>query len=192
MRKGLLSNFLQKKRIQAVAPFLQGDILDIGCGYSEIIHLLPPTSHYIGVDKNPIAIERMRGKFPNRTFYVLDLECQPLPLENQKFDTIVMLAIIEHLQHPEYIFEQIPIFMKDSANLLITSPTSIAERIHCLGAKLFLFSRLAIEEHQHIYSKDSLNTLLNQFNLVTSEYKKFLLGLNQLWIVRKKVLLYSA
>lgn len=42
MRKGLLSNFLQKKRIQAVAPFLQGDILDIGCGYSEIIHLLPP------------------------------------------------------------------------------------------------------------------------------------------------------
>ena len=72
--KPLLSDYLTKKRIQAVKPYIKGNVLDLGCGFTKIPPLLAPEQKYVGVDRNLSILDYLRLSYPDHDFHQYDLE----------------------------------------------------------------------------------------------------------------------
>ena len=178
---GLFSKYIRDKRFSAALPYIKGNILDLGCGYAGIAARLQPEQLYIGIDRNERLIALLNGRFPNHEFHVRDFDNQNIDL-NEKFDTILMLAIVEHLQNPEKILCQIPQYLKDGGRLIITTPPPLGDRIHRIGARFGFFYQSAVEEHNIIFRRDTLEPILSKCGLQVDTYRKFLLGGNQLFV----------
>jgi 2-polyprenyl-3-methyl-5-hydroxy-6-metoxy-1,4-benzoquinol methylase len=177
----LLTPFLQKQRFAIIRPYLSGDILDLGCGLALISEMLEPGQRYVGVEGPSSFLDWLHTHRPEHSFYQRDLDVQPLALD-QKFDTILMIAVIEHLEKPGFVLSQVPFHLKTNGRLVITTPSPIGDRIHQIGARVGLFSKEAMHEHETIFTKNSLKNLAGQKGLELILYRTFLLGGNQLFI----------
>jgi 2-polyprenyl-3-methyl-5-hydroxy-6-metoxy-1,4-benzoquinol methylase len=178
---GLFSRFLRRQRYQKVLPYLQGSILDIGCGRACLLDYISPEQVYVGVDRGPHIYQWLLKNRPGREFHQVDLDKEDLDL-GQKFDTVVMLAVIEHLAQPGKALRQIATHLKPGGRLLITTPSPLGDIIHRFGACFRLFSQRAVEDHETIFTRAALQTLLNECGLSLKRYQRFLLGGNQLFI----------
>lgn len=183
--KGLLSGFLTRQRFQAVSAYIRGDVLDIGCGYGKVLSLLPPGISYTGVDSGPEIIQYLQKTYPGHEFYLLDLDKGELQLD-QRFDTILMLAVVEHLSQPQKALCQALEHLKADGCLLITTPSPFGDRIHRLGARLGLFSQFAADDHETIFTQASLRRLLENCGIQIDRYRRFLLGGNQLFVCSQR------
>ena len=145
MSKALLTPFLRRMRINAISKFVSGNILDIGCGDSYIINVLKNRIYdYHGFDIQfcvpEATIELVKRYNVNFKFHELDIEHDEMPQLNMKFDTIIMMAVIEHLKDPDNILTQLPKYLKEGGRLIITTPTPFADIIHNLGSKINIFT----------------------------------------------------
>lgn len=183
--KGLLSEFLTQQRFQAVSAYLHGDILDIGCGYGRILPLLPPGTTYVGVDSSSEILQYLRGTYPKNQFYRIDLDKDAFQL-GQQFDTILMLAVIEHLSQPQKVLCQVLEHLKPDGRLLITTPSPFGDQIHRLGARIGLFSQFAADDHETIFNQGSLQKLLERCDLQIDHFRGFLFGGNQLFVCSRR------
>jgi len=177
----LLGQFLYRARLQAILPHLSGDVLDLGCGYNGLAAYLGPGQAYTGVDLNPRAVERLDEKYPQHEFLVCDFDRQPLTLK-RSYDTVVMLAVLEHLAAPDALIETIRLVLKPGGRLVLTTPTPFGNRIHAVGSRLGLFYLEAAQDHKLIYNRRSLRQLLERHGLRILLYRAFLLGGNQICI----------
>jgi len=177
----LLSAFLQRQRRRVVSPYIHGDVLDLGCGITDIWALLRPDQHYVGVEGHPGMLCWLRENRPGYEFHRRDLDKDELALERQ-FDTILLLAVIEHLKKPDRILAQIPRYLKLDGKLLITTPSPLGDVIHKIGARIGLFYMEAVREHETIFTYDALRARLERTGLKVIYYQSFLLGGNQLFI----------
>ena len=179
--KPLLSDYLTKKRIQAVKPYIKGNVLDLGCGFTKIPPLLAPEQKYVGVDQNQKAISVMLSKYPHQDFYQRDLETDEINIPH-RFNTILMLAILEHLNNPNKILGQIPRLLLPDGNLLITTPTLLGGMIHNLGSQIGLFYKEAMEDHKKFYTSRELAQQTHSIELDIVRSHIFLFGGNQLLV----------
>jgi SAM-dependent methyltransferase len=177
----LLSPFLQRQRFHAIHPYLFGDILDLGCGHAEVTQLLEEAQSYIGIEQDVNLISWLEENFPSRKFYQRDLDCEDLDIPG-RFDTILMVALIEHLRNPERLLSQLPGYLKDEGKLVITTPTPFGDRIHRIGARLGFFSMIAVRDHETIYTKTKLRSLLEKNGFALIHHRSFLIGGNQLFV----------
>jgi len=177
----LFTPFLQKQRFAIIQPYLTGDVLDLGCGLAIISELLGPDQRYVGVEGPPGFLEWLQTHRSQHSFYQRDLDVQPLNL-GQQFDTILLIAVIEHLKNPGFLLGQIPVHLKTGGQLVATTPSPAGDRIHQIGARLGLFSKEAMHEHETIFTRNSLNSLAEENGLELIHYQKFLMGGNQLFL----------
>ncbi|MCK4824318.1 methyltransferase domain-containing protein [bacterium] len=161
-------------------PYIHDQVLDLGCGFAEVTDLIPPTN-YVGIDGHPKIVEWLMINHPGYKFYHYDLDHDQLLLDRQ-FDTIMMLAVIEHLKYPDNILSQIPNLLKDDGLLIMTAPAPAGDIVHQVGAKIRLFSEHAVEQHEIIFTHQSMGPYLTRNGLKIKEYRPFLLGANQLFI----------
>jgi SAM-dependent methyltransferase len=179
----LLTPFLTRRRMKAITPYLHGDVLDLACGYAMVVALLQPGQDYLGIEGNPQFIESLSDSYPGHRFLLRDLDQEALDLD-QRFDTILLVAIIEHLKHPDRLVAQLPHYLKPAGRVVMTTPSPFGDKIHRAGARLGLFSKEAVEEHETIFSHQRMVELLQPAGLVIEHYQRFLLGGNQLFICR--------
>jgi SAM-dependent methyltransferase len=177
----VFTSFLQRQRLKIVRPYLRGDILDLGCGDAALLPLVGPGQAYTGVDGRGALVADLRGQYPQREFYQRDLDREPLAVPG-RFDTIVMLAVIEHLSDPARILRQLPGCLKPGGQVLMTTPSPVGDRVHQVGARAGLFSMEASQEHNIIFTPAVLREYLERNGLHLSEYRPFLLGGNQLFV----------
>ncbi len=179
----LLSEFLLQRRLAAVRPYLRGDVLDLGCGGADIARLLQPGQAYAGVDWRAALIDQLRARWPRHTFYQRDFDTQPLALP-RRFDTVVMLAVIEHLRQPERLFAQLGGALLPGGQVVMTSPSAWGNWAHGWGARVGLFSRQAAQEHNLIFSRERLAEQMRPHGLALAHYHTFAAGGNQLFVCR--------
>lgn len=172
---GLLSPWLRRRRLNAVQPLLRGKVLDIGCGVGALAADCRPDS-YLGVDIDEESLELARRSHPGFRFQ------KGLP-EIGSFDTVVLLAVIEHIPDPADLLRHLRALLGPEGRILLTTPNPCVEGVHAFGARLGLFSKEAREEHERLYDAASMRALAERSGLLVREERRFLLGANQLFVL---------
>ena len=158
-------------------PYLRGRVLDYGCGSGALAQHCLPTS-YLGIDRSETALNIAQSAFPSHEF-----ACEIDP--NERFDTVVALAVIEHLKHPVEWLTEMKSHLRDDGSLVLTTPHPLFRKLHDLGALFGVFSREASEEHETFFDADDLRKAGERAGLVLARYGRFLLGANQIAVFRK-------
>lgn len=172
------------RRHRVVRGYLTGDILDLGCGTGLILPFVADRSRYVGVDMQESALRLLRARFPDCRAHRTDLTdaASLSDVVRSRFDTITLLAVIEHLEEPLTLLRGLDAFLKPRGRLLITCPSPFGDRVLRLANAVTDIAEGAPDPHIHVYSKRSLMALVLEAGLVPVEYRRFLFGLNQLLV----------
>lgn len=178
--EGLLSPFLRNRRCKAAKPFLYGNIMDVGCGTGVLAKWVSP-ENYLGVDTDSTSLAIAKSKNPKHSFR------QDMPNQNRKFDTIVALAVIEHVKSPVDFLIDCSKHLKPlpTSKIIVTTPHPSMEHIHYIGSCIGLFSKHANEEHEELLDQKSLVLISAAANLEVINYRRFLFKGNQIAVLAK-------
>lgn len=182
----LLSKFIANQRYSKIEPYIQGDILDLGCNNAQILekHRAKTTS-YFGVERSAEHVEKLSRKFPEATFVQRDLDYDALNLK-KKFDCVLMIALIEHLFNQKFVMEEVAQIVKPGGVIVITTPTPLGNDIvHRMGSSMGLFAKSAINDHIVIYNRHRFKLLATEVKLMLRYHKYFQMYCNQLTILEK-------
>jgi len=97
-------------RFSVIGKLCKGKILDAGCGSGELKKYLPKDCNYTGIDMDPSDKWLITGS-------VYDL-----PFEDNLFDTVAILEVLEHLETPMNALREIKRVVKDGGNVIISVP----------------------------------------------------------------------
>lgn len=169
-----------------VAPFIRGDVLEIGCHDAKTLGKPNPRlGRYVGTDIDDEALARARAKHPDREFVKRDIEKDVLGFRDE-FDNVLMVALIEHILNQRHLLEECYAALRRGGNLVITTPTPFGNDIvHRTGARFGLFSRTVVDHHVVIYDKTRLRAAAAMVGFTLAQHRYFQLGCNQLAVLRK-------
>jgi 2-polyprenyl-3-methyl-5-hydroxy-6-metoxy-1,4-benzoquinol methylase len=177
---GLLSPFLRRRRFAAALPHLRGRVLDVGCGIGELAEFVPPES-YLGIDLDQVSVETARQRHPRHVFQTLaEFETDP---PTNRFDTIVGLAVIEHVPSPAGWLRDLTQHLGPDGRFVLTTPHPYYRWAHEFGARLGIFSRDAADEHEDFLDRRSMTQAATDNHLRVLKARRFLMGANQLFIL---------
>jgi len=109
------------KAYEVAVPYIQGDVLELGCGEGRGIDLISPkASSYLGLDKIEVIINRLKNKYPKLNFESGSFP--PVQIKDNSFDTIVTFQVIEHIKHDRLFLEEIYRLLKPGGTALISTP----------------------------------------------------------------------
>lgn len=185
--KGFLSPLLEKWRMEKAKIFvLRGNVLDIGCGEGRLLKFIDNSiSRYVGIDNDEECIEKAKDDWKEKNYeFRHAFVTESLEIDN-KFDNIVMLAIIEHMECPDKVLRKLTENLSENGRIIITTPGPLAQFIHNIGSKIGLFDKDAGEEHKVIFSKEELYKLADDIGLRVAHYSSFEFGLNNLIVMVK-------
>ncbi len=194
LNAGLLrvNRYTVEKRVRTILPWVKGDVLDIGCGSGHLAQHIGKGQRYVGVDVNEDQIHSLRHKYIDNSayaFWAADVDedtVADLAAFDATFNTVSLLAVIEHLRDPGRLLSLLHEVLQDGGHLLITTPTSIGDRIgHFISATISGRKEFPYP-HVRIYDRASLTALTDETGFVVVCYKKFELGTNQLIVCSKK------
>lgn len=151
-----LDKLLQSYRFKMVRPYLIGDVMDFGGNKGELKRFV-------------------EGRY-------LNVNYDHSVMENTHFDTIVCLAVIEHIEFDEVfkIFYKFKKILNREGRIFLTTPTKMAKPVLEFWAFLGVIDRGSIVEHKHYWSKKEIYQLANETGFVIKRFKRFQLGFNQL------------
>ena len=104
--KDALGKYLQNVRINVVLPHIQGRLLDIGCGYNLLVKTY---GDGVGVDVYPWEGADL----------VVDNTAH-LPYPERSFDTITILAALNHIPNREEVLAECRRLLKQDGRLIVT------------------------------------------------------------------------
>ena len=187
----LLSRFLTCARLSRVAKHLEGEVLDAGCGYGELLDYLPtPVQAVTLLDRSPERLPRLQTRLArgtvNAKFLLGDIAIGEIALPDASFDTVVMAALLEHLKIPGAALREARRLLKPGGSLVLTTPTPLGGRLHAWGSRLGLTYREAADEHEGFFDYEGLRFLLREEGFTLEVYQRFLMGMNQLVVARKE------
>ncbi len=145
-----------------VIPYLAGDVLDFGGNKGEL------------------------KKFVRGEYTLVNYDHRAM--EEKTFDTIVALAVIEHINIPEVyqIFKKFKERLRPDGKIILTTPTGAAKPILNLMTHIGLADKENIAEHKHYWNKKDIFDLAEKTGFEIKKYKKFQFGFNQLAVLNIK------
>jgi ubiquinone/menaquinone biosynthesis C-methylase UbiE len=189
MKEPILEPILRKMRLKQVLPYIKKypncKFLDIGCGWEAklLLSVEPLISIGIGIDFKAPSIKTEKIQTLSIT---LD---ERLPFEDQSFDFITMLAVMEHLDNDIAILNECARVLKPGGGLLITVPSWHAKPIlEFLSFKLKLINPSEILDHKRYYNREDLIMLVDSVDkLQVKEHKYFQWRFNNRFFCQRKI-----
>jgi 2-polyprenyl-3-methyl-5-hydroxy-6-metoxy-1,4-benzoquinol methylase len=154
-----------------VRPWLRGKTLDYGCGTGSLAQWIAP-DQYCGFDPDEESIHLARHQFPRHRFET------DLP-GKEYFDTVVALAVFEHLAEPLTFLRSAKDRLKSGGQLLLTTPHPAFTKFHEWGARRGLFSQEAAHDHKELFDRAKLFGVAAESHFRVRTYKRFLGMANQ-------------
>lgn len=109
------------KAIKEIAPEIQGNILDFGCGSKPYEHLFLNSASYVGCDTQNSGHDHYTSKVDY--FY----DGKTLPFADEQFDAVVSFEVFEHIFDLPNSIKEINRVTKRNGLLLISIPFAWAE-----------------------------------------------------------------
>jgi SAM-dependent methyltransferase len=173
-----MAPLLRRSRLRAARPFLRGRVLDYGCHTGALTAYCRPDA-YLGVDIDERALEAARAAHPG---YEFDVKVS----EHERFDTVAGLAVLEHMHDPLDQLLRWARLLQPGGAIVLTTPHPRYEWILTVGAKLGLFNRHSLDEHEDLLDRRRMGELAEAADLRVETYRRFLLGANQLFVLRPR------
>lgn len=183
MRAALLSRRLHRARLEAILPHIRGDVLDIGCGSAAVAGYLAKSQSYVGIEVDPVMVAELQRNRPGHTFLGRDVDNEPIDLPPGQFDTILLIAVIEHLRRPEWVLGQVRDVLRPEGRVIITTPTPWGDTLLRWGGRLGLFTRAALDVHERVYSKADIEQLAASSGYMVPTLRRFEFGCNWLAVL---------
>ena len=110
-----------------------------------------------------------------------------LPFENESFEIVTMLAVIEHLSYPIDMLREIERVLVPNGILLLTAPSHLAKPVlEFLSYKLHIVDEREIRDHKRYYNKANFVQSITQVpNLEIIKHTYFQCGMNNFVKVKK-------
>jgi 2-polyprenyl-3-methyl-5-hydroxy-6-metoxy-1,4-benzoquinol methylase len=191
---GLIEAFLAQQRARVANRLIpsssrNGRILDVGCGTHPWFLLNTAFAERIGLDKieRPVAHP---DAYPGIRLISHDLEIDPvLPFQDEYFDVVTMLAVIEHVE-PSALpatIREIRRVIRPGGMYILTTPAGWTDGLLRIMARFGLVSREEIEEHKAAYTREELAAILRDAGFKNDSIRlgTFELGMN-LWATARK------
>ncbi|NOT37448.1 MAG: methyltransferase domain-containing protein [Saprospiraceae bacterium] len=158
----ILEKFLQNQRFKHAKPHIIGDVLDFGGNDGELKPLVTGSYTLVNYDHTP--------------------------MKNKTFDTIVCMAVIEHIDVAEVyrIFSEFKKCLNSNGSIVISTPTKLSIPILESLSFLHILDKENIKEHKHYWNKSDLLKLAHDSDLVIEKYYTFQFGANQLAVFNHK------
>lgn len=104
-----------------VADWVQGDVLEVGCGEGRGIGLLMPrAASFTALDKIEPVLVNLRRKFPQGKFIAGHFP--PFQADSGVFDCVISFQVIEHIQYDRAFLKEIYRVLKPGGKAWITTP----------------------------------------------------------------------
>lgn len=191
--KGLLEPMLADLRAQQANKLIpstlrEGRILDVGCG--SFPYFLAHTSfkEKFAIDQIPLS-SNTASELKIESF-TLDLEIEPhLPFEDNFFEAITLLAVVEHLDPAlmAKLFKEVYRVLKPGGMVILTTPAAWSDGLLKFMARVSLVSAEEIHEHAYAYTLPLLGWYFGQagFEMTKTNFGYFELMFN-MWATAKK------
>lgn len=173
---------LQKLRNDQALPWILPGltVLDLGCGDPPVFLNQIKTLIKSGVGIDEVIQPRREG---NLTLIKGRLD-KSITTEGT-FDRISMLAVMEHLKHPQEILNQSYLLLNKGGKIIITVPSPLGKRLLELLAQLGFVRKEMIHQHENYFTPDKLRALAEKAGFKNILIKKFEFGFNTLLTAEK-------
>lgn len=186
-REPFLEPILRRWRIGQVLLYLQRyphcKLLDVGCGWEA--RLLHSVEEYIGSGVG-IDFKAPLLKTDKLQTHAISLS-DKLPFDDHSFDVVTMLAVLEHLDHPQAILGEIARVLRPGGGLILTVPSHAAKPVlEFLAYRLRIVSAAEIRDHKRYYNRTDLYALIHEragLRIVRHNY--FQMGFNNFVFAQK-------
>lgn len=103
-----------------------------------------------------------------------------LPFSGNKFDCLLMLAVLEHLKFPKEVLREAYRILKPEGIVVLTTPSPSSKLIlEFLAYYLNLISKEEIKDHKYYFPKRELIKMFKDLGFRDIKHHYFELGLNQ-------------
>jgi len=191
--KGLLEPLLADLRAQQANKLIPstlraGRILDIGCGTYPYFLAHTSFAEKFAIDQLPLP-QQTASELKIESF-TLDLEVEPrLPFENDYFEAVTLLAVVEHLDPAlmAKLFREVYRVLKPGGMVILTTPAAWSDGLLKFMARINLVSAEEIHEHAYAYTLPLIGWYFGQagFEMTKTKFGYFELMLN-MWATAQK------
>ena len=180
-----LEPLLAHLRINRIKKYLKKNsrIIDFGCGSNfALLNCFPKKyfTKYVGID--PLA----SSKLINDSVEIIKSKIEKSIVKENNFDTVVMLALLEHVDDPEKIVNKAYKLLKKNGVVVATTPSIIAKPVlEFLSYKLGIVSKREIEEHKQYFTPRFIKNIFYNVGFKNVIIKRFEFGFNILIVAKK-------
>lgn len=169
-------------------------VADLGCGPKiRAFNVLKANgvqiSKYIGIDPL-ISKETLELNKDIKNIFLIPSQFDTqIPLDDSSVDLIISCAVLEHIEYPKHIINDISRVLKSGGKAILTTPTPKAKTIlEFLSFKMGLISEREIKEHKNYFTKENLLLLVdkNKKSDLILRHHYFEFGLNNLFVIEKR------
>lgn len=145
-------------------------VLDVGCGTGMLGKYLGQHKQCVvdGLDIDPEAVALAKSKYRRTAVVNLERDCLTDIFKAETYDCIVMADVIEHLVHPEQLFQDVKQLLKPNGLLLFSIPniTHISAGLELvLGNFGYRGNGLLDSTHVRFYSKQGFIDTLHDHGI---------------------------
>ena len=174
--KDKLGTILQGWRKKEILPCIEGKFLDIGCGANEIVRSY--SGEGIGVDV-----------YQWGDVDIIVKNTAELPFKNKTFDTVSIVAALNHIPNRRNVLKEIHRILKDDGKIIITTLAPKRSRLwHAIRKPWDADQKERGMKKGEVYgfTDKEVKNLLSEADFELTFKKKFMLGMNNLTIGKKK------
>jgi SAM-dependent methyltransferase len=172
--KDALGKFLVKSRIRAVLPYVDGRLLDIGCGTNELVRVY---GNGVGVDV-----------YQWGTVDLVVGNTSDLPFDDESFDTVTIIAALNHIPNRQEVLREAHRLLRRDGRIIITMiPPCLSKVWHFFRKPWDADQKERGMVHGEVFgfTREEVRSLVKEAGFDVILEKRFMLYINRVTVAKK-------